>query len=90
MDGGRVQVANPRWHRCPCQKDGPKTFRPMKGWLQGRRALRERIVPASERDVELARLKPLNTNSAADSRLEERVVAEFEAASRCLDNGNGM
>jgi hypothetical protein len=27
---GRVQVPNPRWNRCPCQTDGPKTFRPMR------------------------------------------------------------
>ncbi len=33
---GKVQVANPRWNCCPCQSDGPKTFRPMRAWLQGR------------------------------------------------------
>ena len=32
---GRVDVANPRWNRCPCQTDGPKTFRPMRTWLNG-------------------------------------------------------
>ena len=32
---GRVEVPNPRWNRCPCQTDGPKTFRPMKTWLNG-------------------------------------------------------
>ena len=25
---GRVEVPNPRWHRCPCQSTGPNTFRP--------------------------------------------------------------
>src|SRR3954452_4968664 len=30
---GPVKVANPRWNRCPCQGDGPKTFRPMRTWL---------------------------------------------------------
>ncbi len=33
---GRVDVSNPRWHRCACQADGPKTFRPVKEWLCGR------------------------------------------------------
>ena len=33
---GRVRVPNPRWNRCPCQSDGPKTFRPMSRWLKGR------------------------------------------------------
>ena len=32
---GRVEVPNPRWNRCPCQTDGPKTFRPMRTWLNG-------------------------------------------------------
>lgn len=61
----------------------------LEGWIQGRRALKERIVPASERETELARLKPLSTDTAADSRLEERIVAEFEAALRCLSSDNG-
>lgn len=32
---GRVEVPNPRWNRCHCQADGPKTFRPMRTWLNG-------------------------------------------------------
>ena len=32
---GRVEVPNPRWHRCACQREGSKTFRPMKTWLNG-------------------------------------------------------
>ena len=32
---GRVQVLNPRWNRCACQTEGPKTFRPMRTWLNG-------------------------------------------------------
>jgi hypothetical protein len=30
---GRVEVPNPRWNRCSCQTEGPKTFRPMRTWL---------------------------------------------------------
>lgn len=32
---GAVEVANPRWNRCPCQQSGPKTFRPAAAWLRG-------------------------------------------------------
>jgi hypothetical protein len=32
---GRVEVPNPRWNRCACQTEGPKTFRPMRSWLNG-------------------------------------------------------
>jgi hypothetical protein len=33
---GPVTVPNPRWERCPCQTEGPKTFRPTATWLKGR------------------------------------------------------
>ena len=33
---GPVAVPNPRWERCPCRKEGPKTFRPTAIWLKGR------------------------------------------------------
>ncbi len=33
---GPVAVPNPRWRRCTCQSEGPKTFRPTAAWLQGR------------------------------------------------------
>jgi hypothetical protein len=32
---GAVEVANPRWNRCSCQRGGPKTFRPAATWLRG-------------------------------------------------------
>src|SRR5260221_14628247 len=32
---GPVRVPNPRWNRCACQTLGPKTFRPMRTWLNG-------------------------------------------------------
>ena len=31
----RVEVPNPRWHRCSCQSTGPNTFRPVTSWLNG-------------------------------------------------------
>jgi hypothetical protein len=33
---GPVPVPNPRWNRCSCQSDGPKTFRPTSVWLTER------------------------------------------------------
>jgi hypothetical protein len=33
---GPVNVPNPRWHRCACQTEGPRTFRPTHTWLKGR------------------------------------------------------
>jgi len=33
---GVVEIANPRWNRCPCQDNGPKTFRPAASWLRGK------------------------------------------------------
>jgi hypothetical protein len=33
---GPVAVPNPRWERCPCQTEGPKTFWPTAAWLKGR------------------------------------------------------
>ncbi len=33
---GPVAVPNPRWERCSCQVEGPKTFRPTATWLKGR------------------------------------------------------
>jgi hypothetical protein len=32
---GAVEVANPRWNRCSCQQDGPKSFLPTAAWLHG-------------------------------------------------------
>lgn len=33
---GPVAVPSPRWERCSCQTEGPKTFRPTAAWLKGR------------------------------------------------------
>jgi len=33
---GQIDVPNPRWNRCACEAKGPKTFPPIKAWLQGR------------------------------------------------------
>src|SRR5262249_32942154 len=33
---GPIRVPNPRWNRCSCQPEGPKTFRPTAVWLNKR------------------------------------------------------
>jgi hypothetical protein len=40
---GAVEVPNPRWERCPCQTEGPRTFRPSAAWLQGARTSPEML-----------------------------------------------
>jgi len=59
-------------------------------WLSARSARRDWIVPVSERDAELASLKPLNPAARCESRLEEKVWAELQGAKECLKCGNGL
>ena len=59
------------------------------GLLQGRRTLRERICPTNEREVELAKTKPLNDGTYS-SRLEEKAVKNLESALGCLSNGTAL
>jgi hypothetical protein len=40
---GAVEVPNPRWERCPCQTEGPRTFRPSAAWLLGARTSPEML-----------------------------------------------
>jgi nuclear pore complex protein Nup188 len=54
-------------------------------WLSGGVGLRDRILPANERDGELMQKKPLDPNSGYDNRLEERVFAELRGALDCLN-----
>lgn len=56
----------------------------VEGILRSKRNLRERIMPVGEREGEWAREKPSAGAKDVESRLEERVVAEFEAALVCL------
>ena len=46
---GRVELPNPRWHRCPCQSTGPDTFRPVVRKL-GEEAVR--LFEGSDQDWE--------------------------------------
>ncbi|KAI9753145.1 MAG: 60S ribosomal protein L5 [Chaenotheca gracillima] len=50
-------------------------------WLQGRRLLRERIVPIGEREAELLKTNPTGgaAHGGCESRLEERIVVELNS-----------
>ncbi|GFF51880.1 nucleoporin nup184 [Aspergillus udagawae] len=52
--------------------------------LERRQGLRARIVATSEKEVELARQKPVNPASGTENRLEEKIVNELKAALVCL------
>jgi nuclear pore complex protein Nup188 len=52
--------------------------------IERRGNLRARITATNEKEVELARQKPVNAASGAENRLEEKVVKELEAALACL------
>jgi len=38
-----LRVPNPRWNRCGCPTEGPRTFRPMRTWLNGQNQPRNAI-----------------------------------------------
>ena len=67
----------------------------VESWLQGRKSLRERIVPLNERELELVKARAVGGlgAAAAENRLEERVVVELMGAMECLNapgaGGNG-
>ena len=46
---GRVEVPNPRWNRCGCRTEGPRTFRPMRTWLNGQTSP-EMLYPVCKSD----------------------------------------
>ncbi|KAJ5618905.1 hypothetical protein N7510_002889 [Penicillium lagena] len=53
--------------------------------LLGRRpALRARIAATSDKEMEWSRQKPLDANSGAENRLEEKIVSELKATLACL------
>lgn len=56
----------------------------VEGILRSRRNLRERILPVGEREAEWAKVKGDGKVRDVESKLEERVVQEFEAALVCL------
>lgn len=57
----------------------------VEAWLQGRKSLRDRIGAGTEKEAELMRLKAVERGSLAESRLEEKIVSELQAALECLN-----
>jgi len=60
----------------------------LESWLHSRRsALRERIVPTTETEMELSRSRAVSgKDNGSETALEERVVADLKGALRCLAN----
>ncbi|RAK98623.1 nucleoporin [Aspergillus ibericus CBS 121593] len=56
--------------------------------LERKQNLRTRITATSEKELELARQKPVDASSGAQSRLEEKIVSELKATLACL-GGDG-
>jgi len=52
----------------------------LEGWMQRRNALRESIAATNETEETWSRQKPVNAQSGAENRLEEKVVGEIMAA----------
>ncbi|KAL3467967.1 nucleoporin subcomplex protein binding to Pom34-domain-containing protein [Aspergillus heterothallicus] len=52
--------------------------------IERRGNLRARIAATNDKEAELARQKPVNVASGAETRLEEKVVNELKAALACL------
>jgi nuclear pore complex protein Nup188 len=68
----------------PLAWDKPSVKDDVEDWVQGRVTLGSMVVPANEREAELARLKPVRVGSGVGNRLEEKVLGELVAAGECL------
>jgi len=75
------EIAELQWDKAQIKED-------LEGWLQGRGALRERLVPMNEREGEWVRQKPVKSTSDAENRLEEKVLEEMNSALVCLGGGS--
>lgn len=62
-----------KWDRTQVKED-------IEELLERRQNLRAQITPTTEKEVELARQKPINAASGAENRLEEKIVSELSAA----------
>ncbi|KAF1815256.1 hypothetical protein P152DRAFT_480315 [Eremomyces bilateralis CBS 781.70] len=71
------------WDRATVRDD-------VESWLASRAYLRQRIVPASEGDVGLAKMAAIKGENGSENRLEERVVQELQQAMVLLaESANG-
>ncbi|KAI9372592.1 nucleoporin subcomplex protein binding to Pom34-domain-containing protein [Aspergillus egyptiacus] len=70
-------IQNLKWDAAQVKED-------IEELVERRANLRARIVATTENEIDMARQKPLNAASGAESRLEEKVVNELNATLACL------
>jgi hypothetical protein len=83
---GPVAVPNPRWERCSCQAEGPKTFRPMATWLKGRTSPERlyletkwgSLIPSYEKVADLLKEVLPVSESTHHERVREHLQAVAE------------
>lgn len=75
MDASSIQEL--RWDKGQVKED-------IEELLERRQTLRGRIAATTDKEVEMARQKPVNVASGAENRLEEKIVGELKAALVCL------
>jgi nuclear pore complex protein Nup188 len=75
MDAQAIQEL--KWDKSQVKED-------IEELVERRANLRLRIVATTDKEVELARQKPVDAASGAESRLEERIVSELKATLACL------
>jgi nuclear pore complex protein Nup188 len=67
---GIIDVPEVKW-------DNTSVLESVEHWLTERTVLRERILPLSLRELEMAKQKPLSAETGCENRLEEKVVQEL-------------
>lgn len=75
-----TDISEPKWDRAQIKED-------IENWMQRRASLRDKIVPASEKEEAWARQGPLQPGSGALNRLEEKVVGELNGVLMLLSGG---
>ncbi len=80
---GPVAIPNPRWHRCPCQDKGPRTFRPTTQWLHGHTSPELLYV-----ETKWASLIPYGRRSAQGSLTGGVDLERRNRAPTCAEHGN--
>jgi hypothetical protein len=88
---GPVAVPHPRWERCSCQTEGPKTFRPTATWLKGRTSP-ERLYLETKWGVtdSLREGRRFIERSAAGSRFDQLRNGAGTSPSCCRVDGGGV
>ncbi len=77
---GNIDVPEVKW-------DYSNVLESVDHWLTERAVLRERIMPLSLREMEMAKQKPLSAGTECENRLEEKVVQELLGIRDVLTGG---